>query len=181
MDYLPAKLQGDMSLLWQDAGTSGLNLDPRKIRSGGTFMPPSAICGSYSVVTRKTVVRDPYLGTVSGDQVKVHFTYIKWPGIEEHIPWEGTRFETVASWQRSVLEHKRQVLKMAALSDPCKDLLNEARSLWLEKKEELLKLYMSQFTLLKRRVTGAKNSLNVMPAYTRRVGWVCVNLHGVRF
>jgi hypothetical protein len=148
MEYVPPELLTNISILWQDAGNAGMALDPRRIRSGGTFMPPSALCGSYVCTTRKTVVRDPYLGSVTADQIKIQFSYLNWPGLSIHFDEEGTRYETVASWQRSVLEHKRQLLKLNTLSGDSKEVLEEATSLWQEHKEELVKLFMSQLTFI---------------------------------
>jgi hypothetical protein len=150
LDYIPPELQRDVRLLWKDAGNSGMNMDPRRIRSGGTFMPPSALCGNYVCFVRKTVIRDQYLGAVTADQIKVQFTFLNWPGLLNYFDQEGTRFETVASWQRSVLEHKRQLHKLVSLGTSCQDLINEARELWLEKKEELVNIFQAQLDFIEK-------------------------------
>lgn len=151
MDYIPPELQGDVSKLWQDAGTSGINADPRKVRSGGTYMPPSALCGSYNCSLKKTVIRDEYLGTLTGDQIVVKFSFLDWPGVRDHFELEGSRFETVASWQRSLLEHKRQVYKLANLTDTSTEIIREARELWLEHKNEIIRLFKSQIEFIQNR------------------------------
>jgi hypothetical protein len=148
LDYIPPELQRDVRQLWKDAGNSGMNQDPRRIRSGGTFMPPSALCGSYVCSIRKTVVRDEYLGAITADEINVQFTYLNWPGLQKHMDSEGTRYETVASWQRSVLEHKRQLYKLMAMSESGKQVIQEATELWQEKKSELIDIFQSQLSFI---------------------------------
>jgi hypothetical protein len=111
-------------------------------------MPPSALCGSYVCNIRKTVVRDEFLGSISADQIRVQFSYLNWPGINNHFDIEGSRFETIASWQRSVLEHRRQLIKLNSLDETSRQILAEARELWLEKKEELVRLFISMIDFI---------------------------------
>lgn len=151
MDYIPPALQGDVTKLWLDAGVSGINADPRKVRSGGTYMPPSSLCGGYTVSRRRTVVRDEFIGTLTADQIRIQFSFLDWPGIREHFELEGTRFETIASWQRSLLEHKRQVHRLAMLSETSKEILQEARELWTEQKDRILKIFMSQLNFIEQK------------------------------
>jgi hypothetical protein len=140
---MPPEIIRDPSQLWSIGDNSGMTRDPRRVRTGGTYMPPSALSGGFTILRRKTVIRDQYLGTLPADQFSIQFSYIDWPGLNQQIESEGTRYEAVGSWQRSHLEHKRQLFKMAALRGPAKDILDEARNLWLEKKSELVKLFIS--------------------------------------
>lgn len=108
MEFLPTPLSDPRNFY---SKSEGLIHDSRLQRLGGTLMPPNALTEWWQVEDKGyAVIQDKYLGSRRAQVYSIQFKLLD-NSLVSRAEEEGTRLETIATWERSVTEIYRKVAK----------------------------------------------------------------------
>lgn len=133
-------------------GRSELADSPRMFRHGVRIHRPSALTLAWKVENNgKTLAMDQYLGSVQAERYRVAFRRVPIARKTYGAHSTDIRFETIASWARSVNERRRQNRKMLKLLEdrgPVGQVMEAAKAVFESHELDFLENMRERVSLL---------------------------------